>query len=47
MKHANDNDIFRWSVFLKETGLDELTEDYSYVMTKEKYLSLNPHSKRK
>lgn len=140
MKHANDNNVFRWSVFLKETGecigrischeghdedenindpnirgvgwiidpkyqgngygteaakamidfmfleceieaiitgaaicnpaswkimeklgferqektkmvqytfLDELTEDYSYIMTKEKYISLNQQSKRK
>lgn len=29
------------------TFLDELTEDYSYVMTRERYLSLNGPSKRK
>jgi ribosomal-protein-alanine N-acetyltransferase len=32
---------------IQYTFIDGLTEDYSYVLTKEKYLSLNPHNKRK
>ncbi len=32
---------------IQYTFLDELTEGYSYILTKEKYLSLNPYSKKR